>query len=517
MARSAKEDPSVAGAPWWAYRRPPLPKHVDREREAKQPPTEIDPSAGLPPVEPSEPGTPEADAPEVASRRPVATYVPSGQPAFIVAASLVAASIIATRVLGNDAVGTWLMPAAGIAAAVSFGQRCVRVHPDEPWLPRLLLFGVVAKLAASYGRFLTFNDAYDGAGDAGRFDLSGRRFVAEWTGGPKAPVLTDLKQTNFLKWLTGVTYYLFGQSLVGGFLIFGLLAVIGSYFWYRALVDAVPFVNRRLFFIFMMFAPSIVFWPSSLGKEALMQLGIGAVAWATSLALRARFLSALPLMLGGGWLLWIVRPHLLALVTLAAAIPYFLGRVGGVKPGSVLTRPIGMVAVAILVVFTVTAGAKFLGIEKLSVESIQDQLDEETARTSKGGSSFQHGSNSLSPLSVPNGVVTVLFRPFPWESRSALQLLAALESAAVVGLIVFRFDSIRLAFKRCRRYPFILYCLILLLIYSMTFSAFANFGLLNRQRSLVLPALYALIALEPALARGDDRLDNGAKSDSVAN
>jgi hypothetical protein len=317
-----------------------------------------------------------------------------------------------------------------------------------------------------------------------------------------------------MKWITGVTYFLFGQNLVGAFLIFGLVAVIGSYFWYRALVDAVPFVNRRLFFICMMFAPSIVFWPSSLGKEALMQLGVGAVAWATSLAYQGKFLRALPLM-AGGWLLFTVRPHLLALVTLAAAVPYFFGRIGGLKAGSILKRPIGMVAVGVLVIFTVTAGAKFLGIQNLSVESLQDELDEETARTSKGGSSFSHGSNSLSPISVPNGVVTVLFRPFPWESRSGLQLLASLESAAVIGLIVFRFDSIRLAFKRCRRYPFILYCMILLLLYSMTFSAFANFGLLNRQRSLVLPALYALIALEPALARDDDRLDHVQQPDSV--
>ena len=105
--------------------------------------------------------------------------------------------------------------------------------------------------------------------------------------------------------------------------------------------------------------------------------------------------------------------------------------------------------------------------------------------------------------------MTVLFRPFIWESHSGLQLLASLESTVVIGLIVFRFDSIRLAFKQSRRWPFILYCLILLLLYSMTFSAFANFGLLNRQRSLVLPALYALIALEPTLVRDDDRLDDG--------
>jgi hypothetical protein len=99
------------------------------------------------------------------------------------------------------------------------------------------------------------------------------------------------------------------------------------------------------------------------------------------------------LALGGGWLLYTVRPHLLALTTLAAAVPYFFGRIGR-KQGSILSRPIGMVAVGILVVFTVTAGARFLGIQNLSVESLQDQLNEETARTSKGGSSFSHGSNS---------------------------------------------------------------------------------------------------------------------------
>jgi hypothetical protein len=434
----------------------------------------------------------------------------SGIPAFILGASLVAVTIIATRTAHIDSLGAWLLPAAGISFAVSFGHRYNRLHPDEPWLPRLLLLGVLAKLFASWVRYITLTTAYDNIGDATRFDAYGRLLVTQWTGGPPAaPPLADLQQTNFLKWITGVTYYLFGQSLVGAFLLFGMLAVIGSYFWYRALVDAVPFVNKRLWFICLMFAPSIVFWPSSLGKEALMQVGVGAAAWATSLALQAKFLRAIPLMAGGAWLLWIIRPHLLALVVLGAALPYFVGRVGGPKGASILTRPIGMVAVAVMVVLAVTAGARFLGIQKLSVDAVQEQLDQETARSSQGGSAFAHGSNSLSPLSIPSGVVTVLFRPFIWETRSGLQLLASLESTVVIGLVVFRFASVRLAFRRCRRYPFILYCLILLLLYSMTFSSFANFGLLNRQRSLVLPALYAIIALEPALERPENEVDTG--------
>ena len=87
----------------------------------------------------------------------------------------------------------------------------------------------------------------------------------------------------------------------------------------------------------------------------------------------------------------------------------------------------------------------------------------------------------------------------PWEARSPFQALAAAESAILIGLIVRRFSSVRLAFSRARDDPIILYSIVLLLLYSMTFSAFANFGLLTRQRSLVLPALYVLISLDVSL------------------
>ncbi len=510
---NARVDPAIAGAPWWAYRRPPVAERAGPEAPATEPaaPTGSSPPGrgGRPPARPPEP-QPQEPPTRASFSSTVSTALPaSGVPAFALGASLVAATLLATRVLGNNSAGAWLLPAAGISFAVSFGHRHNRVHPEEPWLPQLLLLGVLAKLFASWVRYITLANAYDNVGDAARFDAFGRQLVTQWTGGQNAPVLPDLQQTNFMKWLTGVTYYLFGESLVGGFLLFGLLAVIGSYFWYRALVDAVPAVNRRLWFIFLMFAPSIVFWPSSLGKEALMQLAVGATAWATSLALQGRFLRGIPLAAGGAWLMWVIRPHLLALVALAAVLPYFIGKVGGPQAGSILNRPIGMVAVGLMAVLTVTAGARFLGIQKLSVESVQDQLNQETARSSEGGSSFSHGSNTLSPLAIPNDVVTVLFRPFIWESRSGLQLLASLESTAVIVLIVIRFNSVRFAFRRSRRYPFILYCLILLLLYSMTFSALANFGLLNRERSLALPALYAIIALEPALERPEHEVDTG--------
>jgi hypothetical protein len=65
----------------------------------------------------------------------------------------------------------------------------------------------------------------------------------------------------------------------------------------------------------------------------------------------------------------------------------------------------------------------------------------------------------------------------------------------LIGIILARLASLRAALTRARSTPFLLYCWILVILYAATFSSIANLGLLVRQRSLVLPALYVLIAV----------------------
>lgn len=490
------------------YRRPPLDSGpADGPPDARQVDVEQ--------VAPGQAGERASAVDPAIPRPPRADWdlLESGARGGATVAALLVALVLMTRVAGYEDLGVIVFPIVGIVGAVAFGRRCRRVHPDEPWLPRLLLLGVAAKLLASWFRYITLTQSYGGVGDATKYDQMGRSFVASWVHGAKPPDLTNLRQTNFIRWFTGVVYFLFGQNLLAGFLLFSLIAIVGSYFWYRAFITSVPLADGRLFLLFMMFAPSVVFWPSSLGKEALMQLGVGAMAWATALLLTGRFSRALPLMCGGGWLLWVVRPHLLALVAVAGAVPYFVGRIRSGQRAGFLGRPVGMVVIGLVVVLTITSGAKYLGVSDLSVESLEAELNQQTERTSQGGSSFAHGENSLNPVHLPWGLVTVLFRPFPWETLSGFQLLAALESMAVIALILHRFGSLRTAFQQARRHPFLLYCMVALILYGMTFSSFANFGLLNRQRSLVLPALYALIAVMPAAAPGrDDDADTPRRS-----
>ena len=67
----------------------------------------------------------------------------------------------------------------------------------------------------------------------------------------------------------------------------------------------------------VMFVPSILFWPSSIGKEALMQFAIGSAALGTAHLFNGKLVRGLLVGVPGAWLMWVVRPHLLALVVLA--------------------------------------------------------------------------------------------------------------------------------------------------------------------------------------------------------
>jgi hypothetical protein len=387
------------------------------------------------------------------------------------------------------------------------GQRIGRRH-GETWVGRWLVLAVAVKLVAAYVRYHTLINQFEGVGDAIDYDNFGREFATAWLTGGAEPELGDLRQHNFIRWFTGVVYYLFGIDMVTGFLVFGLLAVVGSYLWYRATVDSLPHVDKRLYLALVLFLPSIAYWPSGIGKESVMQLAIGMVALATSLVLRQRLMSAFLVGAPGTCLLWYVRPHLLAMVMAAVGCAYLAGRVkanASRLPGFV-GRPIGLLLVALVVGSAVVQGAEFLGMEDLSVTSIEARLDEQSEMSEglDGGSTFETGGSSLNPLKLPEGAVTVLLRPFPWETDSPLQLLASLESVALAALMVVRLSSFGAALTRARAWPFLLYCWVLVVLYAATFSAIGNFGILVRQRSLVLPALFALLAVRPVRAKVAD-------------
>jgi len=408
------------------------------------------------------------------------------------AALLAAAAVINGQVEGSPVPGRVAIAGAAILAVAAFGPMLLRRHPGEPWLPAMLVAGMAFKLLASLARYFTLVDGYGSVGDAQEY----HEFAADYARGIAQP-LADLRKTNFVRWLTGNVYGIFGIDMITGFFVYGIIAFVGAYLFYRAAVEGVPALNRRRFALAMFFLPSIAFWPSSIGKEALMQLGIGAALLGSARFLSGRVLRGLLVGAPGGYLLWTVRPHLLAMAVLSTGLAYYVGARRARAETSSLMRPVGLVVVAMLSVFAVTQAMEFLGMEEFSINAIEQELGEQVARTSQGGSEIEQSADvTLTPLSLPEGAVTVLLRPFVWEVESGFQILASAEAALITILVVQSAGSLAFSLRSFRRMPFLFLCWTLLALYSIAFSAFANMGLLVRQRSLVLPALFVLLFLD---------------------
>jgi hypothetical protein len=489
-------DASEPGHPWWRYRRP---EETWQPRTDGAPPAAAGAGAGAGAEIEAESsgGTADVETDHEAVAEPPDLGDPpsSGLPYGILAAALAGILYLAANAKEDTHLGRVLVPAFAFLVVAACVPRLQYRHRDEPWLTKLLYAGVAAKIIASLLRYLTLIDGYGKVGDATEYHQYGVTYVQG-----NAKPLTDLRKTNFIRWFTGVTYKDFGIDIVTGFLIFSLIAVIGSYLWFRATADSVPFVNKRMYFAFVMFMPSIAFWPSSIGKEALMQFGLGAAALGASNLLRQRLVRGLLIGAPGAWILWVVRPHLLAFAACATGLAYLISR--RQRPGETeirgsLARPLGLVLVALIAVWAVTQAANFLGMPDFSLKSIEQTLSEQTAKTSQGGSQFDTngGEVHLTPLSLPQGAVTVLLRPFPWEVDSAFQIFASLEAAAITTLIIIRWRCLTTSLRHIRSSPFLFYCWTLIALYSITFSSFANMGLLVRQRSLVLPALFVLLCI----------------------
>jgi hypothetical protein len=448
------------------------------------------------------------DEPPVESAR---AFTPVLMPLLVLAAVVLALIMANAHFSQSPIVARVLIPVFGFVAVLAAAKWLSARHLDEPWLARFLVLGLVAKEVASFLRYRTLVNSYGDVGDASVYDTYGRRFALFWLhskNSPGSPQLDNIRQSNFLRWFTGVIYYLFGSDMIAGFIVFGLIAFVGSYLWYRAAVEAIPFLDRRLYFLIIMFAPSILFWPSSIGKEALMQFAIGSAALGTAHLFNGKIVRGLLVALPGAWLMSVVRAHLLGLVALAAAGAFVIGqsprRARSTSATSSLVKPIGIVIVVFIAVFAVSAGANSLGLQSLSLSSVQAELDATSVSTGQGSGRFDNGGNSLSPLKLPQGMVTVLLRPFPWEVTSPLQSLAALEGVALAAFIVWRRKSLAISLRHIRAVPFLFYCWTLTILYSVTFQAFSNFGLLDRQRALVLPALYVLVCLDSKKARTFD-------------
>jgi hypothetical protein len=296
--------------------------------------------------------------------------------------------------------------------------------------------------------------------------------------------------------IAGVVEVFTNSNSFGSFLVFAWLGFLGCYFLYRAFVIALPNASRYRYAVLVLLWPTLVVWPSSLGKDCwlLFTLGIAALG-AARVLVRVR----------GGYLLLgiglvagsFVRPHVSLMFVIAFGVALLVGRrterADAITP-AVVAKVAGLVVLLALGGYLVTKTGDLLDTADLG--SVNTALSQNASRTGEGGSAFD-APDPRTPLGYLEAAATISFRPLPFESNNAQSLVASLEAFAFLVLCVASWRRLVGVPRRLRSEPYVSLAVAYVLMFFFAFGTIANFGILARERSMLMPFAFVLVSVPP--------------------
>ena len=289
--------------------------------------------------------------------------------------------------------------------------------------------------------------------------------------------------TSAIRFLVSFLTQGMNLSFLGCFLVFQIFGAIGLIAFDAALREVTWHKTRtiRLLAMVIVFLPSVSFWSSALGKDALSFFSMGLALWA-ALNLNRRWV----LLLTSIIVMLIVRPHMAGMLVLGLAGSFVLQK-GIPLPQRVALTVCALIAAAALV----PIGLSYAGIgDDAGASDVMEYIEGRQGHNLKGG-----GAVDISSMSLPVQMFTYLFRPTLIEVRNLFSLAAALDNTIL--LFLFIAGGWALISKPLPEYlhthnrMFLwLYSLGAWLILAMTT---ANLGIALRQKWMFAPMLIFLL------------------------
>jgi hypothetical protein len=385
----------------------------------------------------------------------------------------------------------------------------------------VMYLGLAVKMTGALVRYWVAFDAYGGQTDAERYHEYGSDAAeAVWRGEAAwSSILPGGTGTRFMERFTSFVLSVTGTSKLAAFMTF----------FVKSACIAIPGLRRRRYAALCVLAPSVVYWPSSIGKESWMMvtLGIGTYG-VTRLLMRRGFVVPIVLAglgLGGAAL---VRPHMSAIwlagVSPALVLALVRGRTErGRRSGRIADRAALLIVIAVAAIglsLSASATVRYLNPNEddsaPTSASITDILSETTRRTSEAGSNF-------TPMTVsdtsdwPIASARTLTRPLLIEARGLGQLFSALELTAFFLLCAVTYRRVLNLPRLLLSNAFVAFAMTTLFLGGLAYSSFANLGVLTRQRSLLFPFLLLLPCLPLRVWARPRDADNDQNSSTSPN
>jgi hypothetical protein len=369
----------------------------------------------------------------------------------------------------------------------------------------ILVLALVVKLIGALIRDYVAFDVYGGVADAASYHDWGVELAPQLRQLDFDTILPTLTGTDFIRFFTGLVYALIGPSRLGGFLLYSWLGFVGLFFFYRAFRVAVPEGRARGYAWLLFFLPSLVFWPSGIGKEAWMMFTLGVAAFGAARILSGATAKGLVPFGLGLWLAAIVRPHIAGLMAISIGAAYFLKRperqLGPIGP---IVKTLGLAVLALVAALLVVRADEFLEESGINTgPGVTSVLEQTAERTGQGSSQFAP-SILESPARTPEAVFAVLYRPFLTDAHNTQSALAALEGTFILGLTLVRLRWLLYAARSMRRVSYVGFAFVYTGLMILALSSIGNFGLLVRQRVQLLPLFLVLLLIPPREKGAED-------------
>ena len=390
--------------------------------------------------------------------------------------------------LGLLPVETAIIGLTGFAIISWIGFRMA--GSQDQWFPAAVVAGYGAKVAGTAFYYWTVKFLYGGVADAVGYHDRALALVGVWREFQIPKSNYGSAGTRFVTETTSLLYIPHEPSLLGGFLIFATLSFFGQLLLYAAFRRALPTARLKLYAFGILFLPSLVYWPSTIGKDALMLLFIGLVAYGVSRFLLDYGMRWLLIMAAGLAGLAAIRPHVAALAAGALAIAVVLGRRPQVNAAALRWSVMASAAV-LAAIFVANQASNALGID-LSGQNLDPLLQDLQRNSHRGGSAIE-GEAVLTFTQLPSGVIRVLFRPLPYEAETAQGMMSAIENTLLLVVTIWKLPKMLIGLRGIRNRPYLMFMAVFVIGFVIMFSAIFNLGNLARQRTQALPFLLALI------------------------
>jgi hypothetical protein len=386
----------------------------------------------------------------------------------------------------------------------------------RPWI----WVGLIVKFAGSIAGYYVRFDAYGGSADAGRYHQFGKVLAEDVRAGLATPFALVPRSTGtpFVETLTGAVYTITGSSLMGGFIVFTWMSFWGLVFYVKAAHHAIPGLATRRYTLALFLFPSLVYWGSSIGKEAFVGLCLGLSAWGAAIVFTRRgnlvfgVIITVVGLLGSGF----VRPHF-ASVWAGAIVIALVVRVvlDATARGDTDARRRFQVSTMLLVV---VAGIGFLVVATVALNYLPSDAGDTApvgdqftgifstveGRTTIGGSSFTPATVS-GPQDWPWAAFRTVTRPLLNEASGIATLLPAAEMTALLLVGVFSWRRLLHVPKLMLVTPYLVFAALCVVTFGVAFSSIGNLGILVRQRSLILPLLLVFWCVPPIVFASERR------------